>query len=258
MSDERLTEKVNVLSWDCGLTNLAYCLLEYVNEPDKEFVIRLWENFSLNELDVKEAVASLVRELNKRPWMAQADYVCIEEQVPKNSTMRAISHSLQTYFLTKCELQEEVKDGMTLRKRRGPKVSFVKPQMKFKVCSVPDPDEITGHKKNKKIAIAMAKKVLNNQRDHRSLAYLESHKKQDDLADSFLQAIIFMREIKKKRDINRNLQKHMGVEVTIEDTPSTQEDDIQQYVFRSENFNFPTFDVAGSSVSLSKVFKREN
>lgn len=256
---DRLTEKVNVLSWDCGLTNLAYCLLEYVNEPDREFHIRLWENFSLNELDIKAAVAALVRELDKRPWMIQADYVCIEEQVPKNSTMRAISHSLQTYFLSKCKTEEETNsNGMTVTRRQGPKVSFVKPQMKFKVCSVPDPEEITGHKKNKKIAVAMAKKVLNAQRDHRSLAYLESHKKQDDLADSFLQAIIFMRDLKKKKTVNENLQRYLGVEVTIEDKSSNSDDDMQPYVFRSENFNYPTFDVDGGSVSISKVFKREN
>lgn len=258
-NSDRLTEKVNVLSWDCGLSNLCYCLIEYVNQPEKEFEIRLWENFSLHEHDLKEAIVALVRELDKRPWMLQADHICIEEQLDINPTMRIMSHAIQTYFVTKSKIQEASSHGVSVVRRSGPRIAFISAQMKFKVCSVPDPTENgeSAYKKNKKIAIAMAKKVLQNQRDYKSLAYLESFKKKDDLADSLLQGIIFMRELKKKNDINRSIQKHLGCEITINDEEVEKErQSFKPYVYRSENYQFPIFDVEGTSVSMSEVFRK--
>ena len=59
---DRLTESVNCLSWDCGTRNLCYCLLEDCNQPDKEFSIRLWENFSLKSDTTAEAIFNLQQE----------------------------------------------------------------------------------------------------------------------------------------------------------------------------------------------------
>ena len=260
MSTERLTKAVNVLSWDCGLSNLAYCLVEYVDDHEQEFKVRLWENFSLNEQDVTEAVVSLVRELDARPWMVQADHVCIESQLFNNVTMKIISHALQTYFVTKAksEANKMVSSNAMIRTSHGPKVHFVAPQNKFKVCSVPEPKGAPGHARNKRVAIAMAKKMLSKQKDRATLEYMESHKKQDDLADSMLQGIYFLRTLRKKRAINRTIQEHMGHkrEIIITETSDAKAEKMP-HVYRSANFSVPAFDVDGESVHQSTVYRRQ-
>ncbi len=258
---ERLTKEVNVLSWDCGLSNLSYCLVEYVNDHEYEFKVRMWENFSLNQLDLAEAINSLVRELEARPWVMQVDNVCIESQMPHNQDMRILSHALQTYFITKCKSNSNQIEGTsaTIHTSRGPRVHFVAPQNKFKVCSVPEPKGLApGHNRNKTIAILMAKKVLKKQRDRTSLDFLESHKKKDDLADSLLQGIYFLREMRKKRAMNRVIQSHLGQpqrEIIIRESADPNEDK-KTHVYRSENFSVPEYDVDGDTVSKSTRYPR--
>lgn len=193
---ERLTEHANVLSWDCGMSNLAYCLLEDQDDPEREHAVRLWENFSLRADSMAEAIASLRRELDARPWMLLADNVVIEAQVAANPQMKVIAHALQMYFLA----------------RRAPgtpqNVHFVCPKSKFKVCNVPDPEGARGHAKNKKIAVLMAQKML--AREKASLDYLNSHRKKDDLADSYLQAVYFMRTLKARKRTAASILAHIA------------------------------------------------
>ena len=259
MTTTRLTKEVNVLSWDCGLSNIAYCLVEHVDDHEQEFKVRMWENFSLNELEVTEAIESLVRELEARPWVTHVDHVCIESQMYNNLTMKIISHSLQTYFVTKSKARVNTTPGAgaTTYTSSGPRVHFIAPQNKFKVCSVPEPRGLVpGHNKNKAIAIAMARKMLKKQKDRTCLEYLDSHKKKDDLADSMLQGVYFLRELRKKRSMNRAIQGHLGRrEIVIKETADPGSDKMS-HVYRSENFSVPKFDVDGSSVSPKTTYSR--
>lgn len=255
---ERLTEHVNVLSWDCGLSNISFCLLEHTNGPEREFRVVLWEVFSLNEHEVTNAVASLVTNLEKRPWMMQADHVAIEAQVHKNPVMKIIAHSLQTYFLTKSRATQEPHGDAVLVSRQGPRVHFIAPQNKFKVCNVAEPTQCTSaHLKNKKIAVAMCEKMLAKQKDRAALDYLHSHKKQDDLADSFLQALYFLRSYAKKKQVNRHLQGLLGApkEIVIQEHRET-EKNTDRFVYQAENFSLPAFDVDGASVAPSIRYGR--
>lgn len=259
MSSNRLTKKTNTLSFDCGLSNLAYCLVEDVNTPDNEVKIRMWENFSLNTLDLSQAIDNLVSELDSRPWMLLADHICIESQLQVNTTMKALSHAIQTYFVTRSRsLDVNESDSATITTRVGPRVHFVVPQSKFKVCSVPEPPSGgPGHSRNKKVAIAMAKKILKKERDMTSLEYMESHKKQDDLADSFLQGIYFLRSLRKKQNLNRKIQKHLGVEKEIIIREESDKDHCSKpFVYRSEDFIVPEFNVDPRSISQSTKYSR--
>ena len=258
---ERLTKNTNVLSWDCGLSNLAYCLVEDVNTAENEVKIRMWENFSLNTLNISQAVENLVTALDERPWMLHVDHVCIESQLQLNTTMKALSHCIQTYFVTKSKSTAIKKSSVaTLTTRSGPRVHFVAPQSKFKVCSVPEPDTGgPGHNRNKKVAIAMAKKILKKERDHTSLTYLKSHKKMDDLADSFLQGTYFLRSLRKKKQNNRSIQKHLGVvnEIVIrEENDDSAKNEL--FVYKSEGFVVPTFDIDSSSVNNSVKYSKSS
>ena len=207
---ERLTKGQNCLSFDCGTSNLAYCLLENMQsidnefEPQQEFSIRLWENFSLNAGTTADAVFSLRRELDSRQWMLHVDNVIIEAQVCSNPIMKVISHAIQMYF--------------SCRGRSNPNstpipVHFISPKSKFKVVSVPEPNMAKGHAKNKTVAILMAKKILSNPENKYALDYLLSHKKKDDLSDCLLQGIYFFRLLRQKNRASRRILDHIKNEI---------------------------------------------
>jgi hypothetical protein len=255
---ERLTERLNVLSWDCGMSNLAYCLLEDQDDPEREHAVRLWENFSLRADSMAEAVTSLRRELDARPWMLLADHVVVEAQVAANPQMKIIAHALQMYFVAR-----RAATGATAN------VHFVCPKSKFKVCNVPDPDGARGHAKNKKIAILMAQKML--AREKPSLEYLNSHRKKDDLADSYLQAVYFMRTLKaRKRNLSAILA-HLaptaaaaaaagaaatGASITIDESDDERP---HQRLYRCEDFALRAeFCIDAASVERGTRFARQN
>lgn len=248
---ERLTLRTNVLSWDCGLTNLCYCLLEEQDDPDREHAIRLWENFSLRAEGISDAVISLRRELDARPWMQIADHIVIEAQVAANPQMKVIAHALQMYFLVRRA------PGLPARA-----VHFVCPKSKFKVCNVPDPDGARGHAKNKKIAVLMAQKLL--AREKSSLEYLNSHRKRDDLADSFLQAVYFLRTLKARRRNAASILAHLAPgtvpvvvannEITIDESDDERP---HQRLYRCEDFALRSgFCIDAKSIERGTLFPR--
>lgn len=262
---ERLTENVNVLSWDCGTSNLAYCLIEYVNEPDREFSIRLWENFNLGSDTAKEHVEALIKELDARPWMVHADHVCIEAQVMKNTMMKVVCHTIQAYFICRSTgpLQHtRISSGeVTKQTRKGSVVHFISAKNKFKVCNVPAPEGMKpGHSKNKKIAILMAEKILSSQKDKSMLAYLDSFKKRDDLSDSFLQGLYFLRLIQQKTRASKKILDHINgtTELKIIDESDTTDEVPIHKVYRSENYSFPEFDIDGNTLGTAETWKKKS
>lgn len=260
---ERLTEKVNCLSWDCGTRNLCYCLLEYCNEPEKEFSIRLWENFSLRSETTAEAIFALQQELDARPWMLHADHIVIEAQCNPNTTMKVISHALQMYFATKKGSPQVVtsstNSGTRIMERYGKpqSIHFISPKNKFKVANVAEPEGVSGHAKNKKIAVNMAKKLLGSLQDKSMFDYLLSHKKKDDLSDSFLQGLYFLRLIKQRTKASKKILDHIngGAEVSIlEEDPN---EDTTPEVYLGDNFVVPKFNIDHNSISKSQLFLKK-
>lgn len=195
----RLTPGTNVLSFDPGKTNLCYCLLEYVGAADREFRILRWQNFSLHAKSLKEAIESLVIELSRRSWMSRVDYVCIEAQMVWNKDMKVISHAIQTYFRTR-----------TLGQERRPTVSFIEAKNKFSVCKVPEPTHLkTRRSRNKKVAVLMAEKLLSEQNDATALEFLRGFKKKDDLSDSMVQGLYFLRLVQKQKQASARVKRHL-------------------------------------------------
>jgi hypothetical protein len=241
----RLTPNTNVLSFDVGIQNLCYCLLEHRDEPDREYSIRLWENMSLRADGMVDAIASLRRELDARPWMQHVDHVVIEAQVAANPAMKVISHAIQMYFACRAA---------------SAAVHFVSPKNKFKVCNVPEPEGVKGHARNKRIAVLMAQKLLGAQRERASLEYLNSHVKKDDLADSFLQAVYFLRLLKQRSRNRLAIWNHIADAAPATRTVVVDESDDDppaQRVYHSEEFALAAeFTVDRASVEPSVRFPR--
>ena len=258
---QRLTTKLNVLSFDCGIRNLCYCLIELIDEPDKEFAIRLWENFSMNSDSTAEAVFSLQRELDARPWMIHADHVVIEAQSNSNPTMKVISHALQMYFVCRIsppviskEKTEEC--SVEIKKGRDINVHFISPKSKFKCANVPDPDNgAPGHAKNKRVAILMSKKLLAAMPDKSMLEYLMSHRKKDDLSDSFLQGLYFLRMIKQKQKSSQAIMDHLGASSEMTITENDEQETMPK-IYLSKNYAIPEYDIDANSVHTSVRFNK--
>lgn len=162
--------KTNVLSIDIGSKNLAYCLLETERNDDNVREIRIieWNMISIgsNYKDTAMFVNELYFQLDD--IMTKGVDLCLIERQPKfNMKMNMISMMVFSYFCMHsldCE--------------------FVSPKLKL--------EGIKGlnYRGRKQKAIEMCKELLNDV----WIDYLNGFKKQDDLADCFLQAVMYLKQ----------------------------------------------------------------
>jgi hypothetical protein len=141
-------------------------------------------------------------------------------------------------------------------------IHFVSAAAKFKVTSVPEPPNLVpGHTKNKIIAIAMAKKVLKRQKDFIALSYLNAAPKLDDLADSFIQGLMTLRDIRdKKRGGSARLIMGASADEAIDGTDK--EDEHPRRLVYCSDTNFTDgvnqYDIDESTLFRPTVYKKSN
>lgn len=223
---ERLTEGPNVLSWDCGISNLCYCLVEVVpgTGGSGTYRIALWENLSLNSQTLKQATEQLVLELDSRPWMIRADAICIESQVLKNVQMKVVSHVIQCYFETRGIIRKR-QTATTQALARGisvcrspyvpPSVHFVMAESKFKAVpkvAIPEGIEALNRRsRNKKASVFLAHELLARQGQTEALEFLAGFQKKDDLCDSFLQGVYFLKQRAQRVRNAESVRSYLGL-----------------------------------------------
>ncbi len=241
----RLTRGPNVLSFDCGTSNFCYCLVEDTSgveiprlrkkaerlgqkfvPPERDdifFHIHCWENFNLNSSDFGEAVACMVKKLDQKRWMLSADHVVVEGQVPFNTKMKSISHCVQTYFACRANpLPCEGEDFARPMKYDKLAASFISAACKF--------HNLPGYVSEDGLAIADAKKkairicaeILREQKGSHSpdFEFMFNHyKKQDDLADSFLQGLYYLKVLQTRKRQNKVLTEMLSGVVIDLDSP---------------------------------------
>jgi hypothetical protein len=224
---------MNVLSWDCGITNLCYCFIELLDDIDEngkgekeisDFRIIMWENFSLNAQTLMQATATLVKELDNRPWMMDVDSVCIENQVLKNVQMKVMSHAIQCYFETRGAARSRdnstystLPNGMRIARKGkgGPSVHFIKADSKFqavpRITIPPKIEALSRRNRNKKAAVHIAKELLKEKEDSTAINFLDSFDKQDDLSDALLQGLYFLKNQKYRKLHAEKLKSYLGM-----------------------------------------------
>ena len=153
-----------ILSIDCGIKNLALCLIDPVTRT-----IHGWEVSGVPPLHADGVFRCMVRHLNERPWLLGADTVIIEKQPDRNRGMKAIENLLHTYFLVN-------------------EKSVVIWDARHKVPDVAGAGKAK-YAQRKKTSIERARKFIEGS-EH--VAFFDKHKKKDDLADSLLQALSFI------------------------------------------------------------------
>ena len=220
---------MKLLSWDVGIYNLSYCLLEQ-NEETKEIKIIDWDIVNLVDNEEMKKNRSLLfenipRKLHEKPQLLDADIVVIENQPSlKNPQMKSIQMILYSYFLIL---------GKVIGNDRGyiDKIEFCSASNKLKVYDGPEiilQEKVSKRKKKveepvvevvecsdvnvviipekkkkgsalkyadkKRLAIEHAKYFVQFNPDY--IDFFNNHKKKDDLADSFLQGLYYLKKRK--------------------------------------------------------------
>jgi hypothetical protein len=190
---------MKVLSFDVGIVNLAYCIVESESTPK----ILQWEIIELSKKGntfsahiatsgVAELYLTLIKELDRRPELLETDIVLIEKQPSFNPKMRIIAGALQTYFYIRGvvdKIEHPVKS-----------VEFFSPKHKLKCYSGPEIDISSKNGKivkgkyaqTKKMGVAIARSKLEEYNETNFLTFFENSKKKDDLSDCYLQALTYL------------------------------------------------------------------
>ena len=207
---------MRILSWDIGIKNLAYQVINFtdninannietnntdinntdLNENKDYYEIEDWDIINLTDNakeDVYKICENLIISLNQKDFINKnINNVIIENQpVLKNPKMKTIQIALYSYFLIK-KVELNCFDN----------INFMSASLKLKVYDGPEIiiESKSKYTKTKKLAIAYCKYFLELNNMHEMLTYFLNHKKKDDLADCYLQALYYkFKKINKKK-----------------------------------------------------------
>jgi len=170
--------RMKVISWDIGITNLAYCLFEDNKIIDWNII-----DISISTKKKKLNLISekLIKNVNKEKYL-NVDYVLIENQpCLKNPIMKSIQMILYSiYMIHKCK---DNQIGIFLINASNKLKVYKGPEIKL------DKEYKSKYTIRKKMAIRHTQYFLKN--NPKQLLYLNTHKKKDDLCDTYLQGLYF-------------------------------------------------------------------
>jgi hypothetical protein len=180
---------------------------------------------TLNFDDVKYG---LMMELEKRSNLLSADYVVIENQPSfKNPRMKSIASTLYDYYLIRGIIDKPItKSNIT-------QVKFMSPSNKLKLADEGDTkqlikakstDDTKAYKLTKSLGIKYCLDLTNHLSNWQK--HFNSHKKKDDLADSFLQGAYFYSNniedvLKPKTRKNEPEKLQVSIETSVDLTKET-------------------------------------
>jgi len=189
---------MKILSFDVGIVNLAYCIIETGEQPK----IVNWEIIELSKKGnsftahiatsgIAELYLTLINQLDQRAFLCDVDTVLIEKQPSFNPKMRIIAGCLQTYFYIRGVVD----------KNKINSVEFFSPKHKLKCYDGPELDISSKNGKvvkgkyaqTKKMGILIARSKLQEFNETPEWVNLfENSKKKDDLSDCYLQALTYI------------------------------------------------------------------
>lgn len=159
-----------ILSFDIGIKNLAYCLID---SEDK--CILDW-----NVLDCSGTNETLrvIQELDNLEYLCEADVVLLERQPSFNPKMRNISTAIYVYYIMR--IQHE--------RRKNTKIMFYAAKHKLKCSNITiEHRSKCKYRQNKNLGVVHTRHLIKSHQD-----FFEKCKKKDDLADCYLQAYSYI------------------------------------------------------------------
>ena len=133
--------------------------------------LRKW-NINFIHADIRDP--DLVKD-----YLKEADIVLLEKQPSFNPKMRNISTALYVYFILRIQYEMG----------KNCKVIFYPAKYKLKCCDTKiEHKSKDKYRQNKNLGIVHTRELLNSHQD-----FFEKHKKKDDLADCYLQAMSYIK-----------------------------------------------------------------
>lgn len=183
---------LNILSFDIGIKNLAFCLFQHDLESS-------YINFDIIEWDIINLVLdgdkildhdTLFIQLNERFSDIKIDYVVVENQpAMKNPIMKTIQVMVYSYFKQMQLLHN--KDILDVKMcNASNKIRYAKKIIPSTEIELKTPESNT-YKRNKEAAIAYTLYLLNLNNKNDDISFFKTFKKKDDLADTLLQGLYF-------------------------------------------------------------------
>jgi len=189
---------MKILSFDVGIVNLAYCILD----SDTYKIIK-WEVISLqNQQDHAKLYVDLITNLDiRKEFLLDVHTVLIEKQPSFNPKMRIISGCIQTYFFIR-GIVDVIDESKKIKV-----IKFYSPKHKLKCYTSSEPLKITEsgskYSKTKKLGILICeKKLIEYNEPIEIISIFKNSKKKDDLSDCYLQALTYILQFKKLLNIN--------------------------------------------------------
>ena len=187
-----------LIGWDVGIKNLAYCVINY-NIKTHKYKIIGWDIIDLRGEEqkckkncLKILSLNLFKKLEEIKELKNFEYVIIENQpVLKNPTMKSIQMILFSYFSFKSIKNKKFKDLVLMNASNKLKVytKEIESERFDKINSLKNK-----YNRNKKIAILHTELMLTELGDPDKLEYFKQNKKKDDLADSYLMIMYFIKK----------------------------------------------------------------
>tara|TARA_B110000285_G_scaffold7112_1_gene7354 strand:- start:271 stop:831 length:561 start_codon:yes stop_codon:yes gene_type:complete len=174
----------NYISFDIGIRNLAYCIIQY-NTESKTCTIENWDIINLcfdgelvKQISLFQLCSRLINALNEKCIDSETIVIIENQPVLTNPKMKSIQMMVFTYFLMiGCE-----------------KVHLFSPRCKFYAYDGPviECSLKSKYAQRKKLAIQYSKYFIKDNPEYTE--FFITHKKKDDLSDCLLQALSFLKK----------------------------------------------------------------
>jgi hypothetical protein len=199
-----------IIGWDIGIKNLAYCIFKFNDETEKITIVD-WNIIDLRtetqikngkkctKICLKDLSLALYETLENNKNFKKFDYIIIENQpVLKNPTMKSVQMILYSYFAFKSVKVKDFKDLILMNASNKLKVYTKKIENNETLDKI---NKIKSkYSRNKKLSILhtelLLSEIFEKKKCEEWLDFFSSNKKKDDLADSFLMNLFFLKKNK--------------------------------------------------------------
>jgi hypothetical protein len=160
-----------ILSFDIGIKNLAYCMID---TEDKTIL-----DWHIIDCTDKNETLKVIKELDDLPHLLLSDIILLEKQPSFNPKMRTMSTAIYVYFVLRIQHEQNKKIN----------ILFYHAKYKLKCCDIAIEHKTKSkYRQNKNLGIEHTRYLLESHKN-----FFENNKKKDDLADCYLQAMSYIK-----------------------------------------------------------------
>lgn len=174
-------------SYKCNTNNEAYCKTHCMQLFKKKCNEMAITKIKKSTLDFNKTLFKLIEILDGLKDLLEVDHVIIENQPSmKNPVMKSISMTIYNYYIIRGVIDNAVKI-----------VKFVSPSSKIKFDTNNNKNENNkklSYKETKQLSIQYCLNYIeNNENDKKWCEFFNSNNKKDDLSDSLLQGLVYLK-----------------------------------------------------------------